>query len=280
LSEKGDMPVCLLYLFWVFFWRFVLFENAAGRRAGQTRAFLMCDIRPAVFFLLLPLTFSAFAQPVRPDLSAHPYVEATGEATLSAKPDQAEIDIGVTSQGPMAGEVAAQNAKQVDGVLKEIRGVLGSAAGIKTNRYSINPNYTYSKPGGSATIAGYTATNTVQVTVPDLHQVGKVIDVATQSGANAVQQIEFTLKNDEQVRTQVLREAAARARANAGAMASGLGLRLGKVLSVEQTSCSSVVPRSRPVAMAANTQALVPTPVESGTIDVRATVTIRIEVTQ
>jgi uncharacterized protein YggE len=39
------------------------------------------------------------------------YVQATGEATVSAKPDQAIIDIGVVTQGDTAVSVAAQNAR-------------------------------------------------------------------------------------------------------------------------------------------------------------------------
>ncbi len=35
------------------------------------------------------------------------YVEATGEATVSAKPDQVVIDIGVVTQGVIAAPVAA-----------------------------------------------------------------------------------------------------------------------------------------------------------------------------
>src|SRR5215472_11425286 len=183
-------------------------------------------MKPAVAVLLLVPACSLLAQRAAIDSAAHPYVEAEGEATISARPDQARINIGVTTQGAAASTVAADNAKQVDAVLADLRMVLGGGADIKTNRYSIIPNYTYPKPEGPPTIAGYTANNTVQVTLSDLQQVGKVLDAATQSGANSVQGLEFTLKNDQQLRAQALRDAAVRARANAEAMAGGLGVRL------------------------------------------------------
>ena len=42
------------------------------------------------------------------------------EATVSAKPDQALIEIGVVTQRATASAVAAQNAKETDGVLAEL----------------------------------------------------------------------------------------------------------------------------------------------------------------
>src|SRR3954467_5035848 len=42
------------------------------------------------------------------------YLQATGEATISAKPEQALLEIGVIVQGPTPSAAAAQNAKQTD----------------------------------------------------------------------------------------------------------------------------------------------------------------------
>jgi uncharacterized protein YggE len=51
-----------------------------------------------------------------------PYAQATGEATVSVKPDQALVEIGVATQGATAVAVAAQNAKQTDAVLRTCAG--------------------------------------------------------------------------------------------------------------------------------------------------------------
>src|ERR1700687_889541 len=52
------------------------------------------------------------------------YVQATGEATVSARPDQVIIDIGVVTQGATAASVAAQNAKQTDAVIADLRKII------------------------------------------------------------------------------------------------------------------------------------------------------------
>jgi uncharacterized protein YggE len=170
------------------------------------------------------------AQRVSIDAALHtsdrPYIQATGEATISAKPDQALIEIDVVSQGTTGAAAAALNARQTETVLAELRKVLSGSNQIKTANYSVRPNYQYPKPGATATISGYSSKNVVEVTLDDLALVGKVIDTAIQSGVDNIQKLEFRLKNSRLVRTQALREAAAEARANVGAIAAGLGLRV------------------------------------------------------
>jgi uncharacterized protein YggE len=206
-----------------------------------------------------------------------PSIRVTGEVTIAARPDQARIDLGVITQAPTAQAAAAQNAQQLSTTLAELRKVIGSNADIKTISYSLTPNYRYPKDGGTPTITGYTATNIVQVKTNDLAQVGRIIDAATQSGANTIHRLEFALKDEQAVQSQALSEAAAKAKAKAQAIASALGLKITRVLFVEESG-PQILPRvyGETRAMAAAVQ----TPVEPGTIDVRATVTLTVEVSQ
>ncbi len=208
---------------------------------------------------------------------APPSIRVTGEATVSARPDQAQIDIGVVTQAPAAQEAAAQNARQADAVQAELRRTLGAGAEIRTASYTITPNYRYPREGGQPTITGYTATNVVQVKTDRLADVGKVIDVATASGANAIRGLQFTLKDEAAARLKALGDAAVKARAQAGALAAALGLKIVRVLSVVEGEPTVVRPL-RMEALAARAGPAAPTPVEPGTIDIRATVTLTVEI--
>jgi uncharacterized protein YggE len=209
-----------------------------------------------------------------------PNVRATGEAVIQAKPDQARIDFGVTSQAATAQAAGAQNAKQLEAVLAALRKALGPGAEIKTVSYSLHPDYRYPKEGGKPQIVGYTATNTVQATTSDLDGVGELIDAATQAGATNVQRLQFRLKDEQAVRAQALAEASKKARANAGAMAGALGLKVVRVLSA-QAGGAPVVPVQREFAMAASMRGVdTTTPIESGTIEIRATVNLVLEIAQ
>jgi uncharacterized protein YggE len=224
----------------------------------------------------------ALGQRVSVDAALHtadkPYVQASGEATVSAKPDQALVEIGVETQGKTATAVAAENAKQTDAVLAELRNLLGGGNKLKTTRYSVLPNYQYPKPGAAAEAVGYLATNIVEVTLDDLTQVSKVIDAATQSGANNIKHLQYRLKDPRAARAQALREAAEQAKASAEAIASGLGLKVVRVLSAEEVTSDDDFGMAKRAA--SPPPPAVPTPIEIGMVDIGATVTLRVEVGQ
>jgi uncharacterized protein YggE len=208
---------------------------------------------------------------------AHPMVRVTGEATVTARPDQATIHIGVVTQASTAQTAAAQNAQKLDAVLQQLRKALGPQAEIKTISYSLSPNYVYPREGGQPRLSGFTASNTVEVETGDLTQVGKVIDIATQSGANNIQALRFGLKNEEAVKAQALREATAKAKAKAEAIASALGVKIVRFLMAEESGVTAIPIQARDL-YAAREAASVPTPIEPGNIDVRANITLTFEV--
>ena len=217
----------------------------------------------------------------KPHLEDRPSVRASGEAVIQAKPDLARVDFGVTSQASTAQAAATQNAQQLEAVLGALRKALGPSAEIKTVSYSLHPDYRYPKEGGKPQIVGYTATNIVQATTMDLPAVGKLIDAATQAGATNVQRLQFTLKDEQAVRAQALAEASKKARANAEAMAKALGLKVVRVLSASAGG-GGVIPLQREsMAMARMSAAdAAPTPIEAGTLEVRANVNLVLEVAQ
>ncbi|HWN98857.1 MAG TPA: SIMPL domain-containing protein [Blastocatellia bacterium] len=206
-------------------------------------------------------------------------IRVTGEATVSTNPDQAEINIGVVTQAATGQAAASQNAQKQDAVLAELRKMMGAAADIKTISYSLSPNYRYPKEGGQPSITGYTATNIVQVKTGNLTQVGKIIDVVTQSGANTIQSLRFKLKDEQVVRAQALGEAAIKARGKADALASALGLKILRVLQIEEAGVATPMPINTRAYMA-EANAAVSTPVEPGTIEVHATITLTVEIAQ
>ena len=204
-------------------------------------------------------------------------IRVTGDAKVTARPDRVQIDIGVTTRAAQSQEAASQNARQVDAVLAAVRKATPAAV-LKTISYSLNPTYQYHSKGEEPTIAGYSAVNVVQVTLDDLAKIGAVIDSATLAGANRVQGIQFTLRDSDAVRAEALRQAATRARAEADMLAAALGLKVVRVLSVEENSPRMVPVRAYMGAPRAVMSAATETPVEAGTLDVTADVMLTVEV--
>lgn len=205
-------------------------------------------------------------------------VTASGEAVITVEPDQAQIDIGVVTQAKNAPEATKENAEKLTRVMNEVKKLLGKGDEIKTANYSLNPNYRYPQ-GGKPEIVGYTATNVLHIQTSGLENVGKLIDAAMQSGANTIQRLVFTIKDEHSAQLQALRVASTKAKAKAEEMANALGLKIIKILSVtegERGVRPIVMPQQRVTQM--DVAAAAPTPVEAGTIEVRSSVILTAEV--
>lgn len=229
--------------------------------------------------LVLLLAGSTFAQNVA-DRPRVPSVSVTGEATIQAEPDQAQIDIGVVTQARTAPDASRDNAEKLSRVLAEVKKILGKADEVKTSGYSLNPQYRYPQ-GGKPEIVGYTASNTVRVKMHKLDDVGKILDAAMGAGANNIHRLAFTLKDEEGARLEALKQASAKAKNKAEAIAKSLGLVIVKILSVSENERGfQPVLRQAPMARAEMAAAAAPTPVEPGTVDVRSTVSMVAELSE
>lgn len=217
--------------------------------------------------LLLALLLS---QPILPQVvQRRPVVRASGEGIVSVRPDQVKVRISVTSNAATAAEAADQNASETSRVMGALRQALGANTEIRTTGYSLGPRYNPDLRRND----GYTATNSIEVTVNDLSLAGRAIDTAAGAGATNVGGIQFTLKDSAPSRAQALRLATMQAKANAEAIASGLGKSLGAVMVAQEGSSVSVTP----IDIRTTAGAAAATPVEPGNVDVRAYVAIEAE---
>ena len=199
---------------------------------------------------------------------------------MSAKPDQVRIDVGVVSQGKTAAAASAANATLFSEVMASLKKVVGTSGEIQTVSLQVHPDYKYPREGGTPAIAGYTATNVVRVTTSKVEQAGEIIDAAGSKGANTIRGIHFSVKDERALRAQALREAARDARSNADALAAGLGVKIVRIVRIEDAG-AAVIPMQREEMMMARAQmadAAAPTPVAAGSIDVEARVTLTAEI--
>jgi uncharacterized protein YggE len=202
-------------------------------------------------------------------------VRASGEATVSVKPDEAQITLGVMTQAATASEAGKTNAEQSVKVIDAVKRVLGSAGTVQTSLYDVMP--VYKNLHGAQSIAGYRAWNSILIKTGNLATIGKLIDATSEAGANDVRGITFTVRDDSSARQRALAEAAQHARANAQAIAGGLNLHVIGVVDAESGEPSQIQPRfAGPLAQSV---VLAPeTPVVPEAVKITATVTVTLEV--
>ena len=228
----------------------------------------------SVLFFSTP---SAWAQQER-NRPRSPAITVTGEALISAEPDQAQVDIGVVTQARTAPEASKENAERVTRVLSEVKKLLGKTDEVKTSGYSLTPAYRYPQ-GGKPEIVGYNASNTLRIKTMSLDLVGRLIDAAMQAGANNVNRLVFTLKDEQAAQLEALRAASLKAKSKAEAIATALGLKVVKITSVTEGE-RMIQPIVRQVTAMRAEAAPTETPVEPGTVDVRSTVSMTVEIAQ
>ncbi len=222
---------------------------------------------------VLAIVALSFALHAQTTTTPRPFVRAAGQASVFVQPDQVKIDATITTQGNTAQDAAAQNATVSAAVVTALQKLLGANADIKTVNYFISPIYRNSTTGGPPTIVGYTANNTVQVTLSQISQAGAVIDTAAGAGASSIGSLQFSLKDPEPSRLQALKLATIQAKNHADAIAGGIGRVTGAIISVEEGSAVRVPV----VGMTGAAPTMAATQVTPGLIDVQANVVLQAE---
>ncbi|GLE55170.1 putative conserved lipoprotein LpqG [Mycobacteroides chelonae] len=199
-------------------------------------------------------------------------ITVVGHGEASGSPDVFMATVGVSVRSRrIAGVMADVKAKAravIDAVLDS--GV--AAEDVRTAWMSVHPQFDGNK------ITGYSADNSVRITVHDLSKVSDVLDKAVTAGGEAAQLsgVSFDLQDSTDLATQARERAFADARARAEQYATLSGGTLGKVLRIDETgSHSSPSPR----AEFAMLRAASGPPVEAGQQTVSADITVTWELT-
>jgi uncharacterized protein len=197
-------------------------------------------------------------------------ITVTGVGTVTAVPDRAELSFGVVSQARTASAALSANAAEMRRVVAALRNAGVAADDIQTQQVAVHPR---SSPEGEE-IVGYTASNTVAARIRELARAGAVIDAAVGAGANQVFGPSLTRSDQNELYRTALRSAVANARAKAQTLATAVGVTLGSVTSVVEAASSAPIPLAAESARAADQAA----PIEPGTQELQATVTVTFSV--
>jgi uncharacterized protein len=220
---------------------------------------------------LLVLAAAALAGTGRPEAAggaeedARTGITVTGLGTLKSVPDEAEISLGVETEGATAKDALAENSARMERLLTALRGAGVKKEDIRTQEVSVYPRYgPDGKPAG-----GYSARNSVLVKIRDLDRAGAILELAARSGANQTWGPNMSVSNREKLEAKALTAAVRNARTKAEALADAAGVGLGRVTAIVEGSGGGPAP----YALEART-ADKPVPIEPGTEEIQASVTI------
>lgn len=198
----------------------------------------------------------AFAQPAQPAVevgAGNTLLTVSAEGRSFREPDMAVFSAGVTTQGASAAAALAENSRAMTQVIAALKRAGIADRDIQTSNLSITPVYAdpdrdammAARASGQAfvppppdqrvpRIIGYQANNNVSVRQRELDDFGEVIDTLAAAGANQINGPMFQMDQAEPALDEARLDAVRAARARAELYANATGLRIVRILSINE----------------------------------------------
>jgi uncharacterized protein YggE len=189
-------------------------------------------------------------------------VTTLGHGVITIAPDEATVTSGVHTQAATAKAALDENARLMNAVIAALKAAGGQE--LQTQQVSLYPQ---TSPQGEVT--AYVADNTVSAKAK-IAGAGALIDAAVAAGANTVSGPSLGVSDRDARYREALGKAVADARLKAEALAKAGGFGVGPVSTVSEQGGGGPAP----VFQATATLAKDSTPIEPGTQDVTADVTV------
>lgn len=151
-------------------------------------------------------------------------ISATGRA--EARPNEARMQLGVTSQGSSAAEASRLNREKMARVTAALT-VLGvKADDLQTRNLSLS-RIDYGKERGQ-----FSASNVLEVRMTDVARVGDAVTAVTEAGANVVGGPDLRVSDRESANRSAYANAFKAARSRAEAYGEAAGLEIVRVINI------------------------------------------------
>ena len=181
------------------------------------------------------------ARPANAADSRYITVSATGTATVV--PDAVRINatvsvLGTTSKGALSSAGATSTA-----VRSALTASKVATKDVATQSITVYPEYSY-PASGTPTLSGYRATQSFDITIRNATTAGAVVDAIVEAGGDNLQVngvSPFVLDSDKS--TETARTAAVKkAKSKAASYAKLLGVKLGRVIYLDESSTPTAYP--------------------------------------
>lgn len=240
-----------------------------------------------VSVIVLVALFAFLAAKTRNELAVHRTIgrpadvrdtfTIEGEGKVSGTPTLAELSFGLLSEGTDVAKIQQDNTQKVNTMVAAIKQLGVADKDIQTSQYSISPRYDYKD--GTTKLVGYSISQNLSVKLRDLSKIGDALTKIGQLGGNQVSGPTFTIDDPSSLKQEARLKALEDARKKAEALSGVLGVKVGRVVTFSESSNNPgpVMPMYREMAMANDAAAQSAPSIETGSLDVRSTVSVTFE---
>lgn len=169
-------------------------------------------------------------------------VSADGQATMP--PDVARVSFTVQNTAAAVSDAQAATTKQANAAIDFVKGQRVADKDVKTLSYNITPQYSYPSPcvgavcpvDRSPKVTGYQVSESIQVTVRDLANVGALLSGLGKLEVQNISGPSFALDDSSAGYDAARADAIAKAQVQAQLLAKQLGVSLGKIVNFSESS--------------------------------------------
>jgi uncharacterized protein len=203
-------------------------------------------------------------------------INAQGTGSAVGQPDVMLLTVGVSAQRESIEAAREAAAAAQNGVIEALKSNGVAEKDIQTVQFNVSPQYDYSRLNGNGEIIGYVVSNVVNAKVRDLEKAGDAIDAVTAAGGDdaVVQGVSFGIDDPTELMKQAREEAVQKAKAQAEQLASNAGAKLGKLISISESSYYPYYDRAVPSAAGGVAFDESSTPIQGGELEISVTVNV------
>ncbi len=211
-----------------------------------------------------------------------PTISVTGTGKIGARPDLAEISVGVLAQAPTANVALSLNNESMNRLVTTLKERGIAEKDIQTSQVQIAPEYSRPQPRGPQDrdeefvprIVGYRVDNMVRIVARKIEQLGPLHDPVVQAGANQIHGISFRVEKNDQLLDEARKRAMGDAKHKAVLLAGEAGVVVGAPLKIEETGAENS-PQPRLMGMGRMMAApAAPMPMSPGEQEIAVTVSV------
>lgn len=230
----------------------------------------------AALFIALLATTPAIAADDQNTLAT---LDISAEVNVKAAPDIATVSAGVVTTALTAEAAMKENAVKMTAVFSALKKAGIGDKDIQTAGININPQYNY-PPNEAPQVTNYQATNTVNVILRNMQNIGNILDALVGQGANQINGPTFGIEDADALLDKARTEAVKKARHRADIYAAAADVKIQRIVNIsEQSQFNAPQPYPAMRAMAMD-KAVASTPTAPGEVSLSVTVNIKYQIGQ
>jgi len=206
----------------------------------------------------------------RPGHGFHRSISVQGVGVVSARPDMAVINAGVTSQAVTAKAALSDQTKAMAALLTALRSFGIADHDVQSQHVNLRPVYPKRRQNdGARAPMAFRASGNVRVRLRQVDRLGELLDGMTGAGVNNLSGLHFAIAKPAPLRDQARVRALGDAKRRARLYAAEAGVELGPVLRIKEAGARGRVPQFRAMAASSAERAIAP-----GETEIRMTVSV------